>query len=150
MRSGAALGALLLVAGCARGGAPEPEAAPPPPAPAATSPRTCARLELTPLRVVRIDEPQHRLFVAGTDATGAQIAARIQDLETCFGFTEWAERWSLSVFTDAALARYKDDPQVADAVRDGRWARAYVAEYSAAAKTLTRNPGGPPEGDPHD
>ena len=46
------------------------------------------------------------------------------------------------MYTDAALARYKDDPQVEAAVKDGRWARAYLAEYDAATKKLTHDPGG--------
>jgi len=130
--------ASALTIGCARSEPPAADA--PPSSEAATPARSCFRLDLTPLKVVRVDEPQRRLFVVAPDAADAPIAARVHDLESCFGFTDWSGRWSLSVFTDAALARYKDDPQVAGAVKDGRWARAYVAEYSAATKKTTRNP----------
>jgi len=143
MRSGLAAAACLAAIGCA-GGEPgahqsptHAEAA----VEATTSPRSCASLELTPLRVVRIDDRQRRLFAAA-GAPGAQLEARVHDLETCFGFTEWAGRWSLSVFTDPTLARYKDDPQVTEAVKDGRWARAYVAEYDSASRKMTRDPAG--------
>ena len=138
MRQVMAAVACALAVGCARGEPPPPDG--PPPAEATASPRSCFRLDLTPLTIARVDEPQRRLFVVAPDAASAPIAARVHDLESCFGFTDWSGRWSLSVFTDAALARYKDDPQVADAVKDGRWARAYVAEYSAATKKTTRNP----------
>ena len=87
-----------------------------------------------------MDEPQRRLFVVAPDGAEGPIAARIRDLESCFGFTDWSGRWSLSVFTDAALARYKDDPQVEAAVKDGRWAKAYLAEYDAEEKRLRLNP----------
>lgn len=117
-----------------------PAADEPAPAEATPSPRSCFRLDLAPLKVVRVDEPQRRLFVVAPDAADAPIAARVHDLESCFGFTDWSGRWSLSVFTDAALARYKDDPQVAGAVQDGRWAKAYVAEYSAATRKITAYP----------
>jgi hypothetical protein len=140
----AALVAAALVMGCGRGG--EPPAKPAPntaPAEAATTPRNCARLELAPLTVARLDESQRRLFVVAPDGAEKPLDARIRDLESCFEFTEWAGRWSLSVFTDASLARYKDDPHVEAAVADGRWAKAYLAEYDAATRHLTRNPAGP-------
>ena len=138
-------GAALATIGCAGGAAPPAEQPPAPPVAveARTSPRNCARLDLTPLKVLRVDEPQRRLFVLAPDDADKPLAARVRDLESCFDFTDWAGRWSLSVFTDEALARYKDDPLVADAVRNGRWARAYVAEFDAATKTLTRSPAGP-------
>lgn len=134
--------AALAATGCARGAEPPPEQAPTPAAvtEATTPARNCFRLDLSPLTVVRVDEPQRRLFVVAPDAADKPLAARVRDLESCFELTDWAGRWSLSVFTDEALARYKDDPLVADAVRNGRWARAYVAEYSASGKKMTRNP----------
>ena len=132
--------ACALAIGCARQ-EPQPANEPPPPE-ASTEARSCLRLDLTPLTIARVDEPQRRLFVVTSDAADGPIAARIRDLESCFGFTDWSGRWSLSVYTDAALARYKDDPQVEAAVKDGSWAKAYLAEYEAASKKLTRNPGG--------
>lgn len=41
------------------------------------------------------------------------------------------------------MAVYKGDPSVAPAMADGRWALAYVAEYDAASKQMTRRPAGP-------
>ena len=135
----AAAGALAI--GCTSQD-PPPASEPPPPE-ATTQARSCLRLDLTPLEIARVDEPQRRLFVVAPDAAEGPIAARIRDLESCFGFTDWSGRWTLSVFTDAALARYKDDAQVEAAVKDGRWARAYVAEYDAASQKLRRNPASP-------
>ena len=132
--------ACALAIGCARQDAPAADEPPPPEA--TTQARSCLRLDLTPLEIARVDEPQRRLFVVAPDAAEGPLTARIRDLEACFGFTGWSGRWTLSVFTDAALARYKDDPQVEAAVMDGRWARAYVAEYDASSKTLTRHPAG--------
>ena len=132
----AAVAALAL--GCGRPEAPAADEPPPPEA--TTQARSCLRLDLTPLEIARVDEPQRRLFVVAPDVAEGPIAARIRDLESCFGFTDWSGRWSLSVFTDAALARYKDDPQVEAAVKDGRWAKAYLAEYDAEDKRLRLNP----------
>src|SRR5437868_4358846 len=134
MRRSLAAAACALAVGCARGGEPQAERAPPAPharVEATTAPRNCVLIELTPLKVVRIDEPQRRLFVVAADGQEGAIVARIRDLDACFNLTEWSGRWSLSVFTDAALARYKDDPKVAAAVSDGRWSRAYRVEYRA-------------------
>ena len=110
------------------------------PAEEAVAPRTCALIELTPLRVARIDESQRRLFLVAADPGEDAILARIHDLDACYALTEWSGRWSLGVFGDAELARYKDDPKVEAAVADGRWARAYTAEYDAATRRLTRKP----------
>ena len=138
MRRVFAAAACALAIGCTSQDAP-PANEPPPPE-ARTDARSCLRLDLTPLTIARVDEPQRRLFAVTSDQADAPIAARIRDLESCFGFTDWNESWSLSVYTDAALARYKDDPQVEAAVKDGRWARAYVAEYDAATRKLLRHP----------
>jgi hypothetical protein len=130
--------ACALAIGCTSPDAPPANEAPPPEA--RTEARSCLRLDLAPLTIVRVDESQRRLFVVTSDEADAPIAARIRDLESCFGFTDWNGRWRLSLHSDAALARYKDDPQVEAAVKDGRWAKAYLAEYDAATKMLTRHP----------
>jgi hypothetical protein len=144
MRRVALVVSIVVATGCARGGEPPPEQAPAAPlvAEAATSPSSCVRLDLTPLKVVRTDEAQRRVFVVALDAAEKPLAARIRDLESCFDFTGWAGRWHLSVFSDEAVAGYKDDPRLAAAVADGRWAKAYVAEYDAASKRVTRSPAG--------
>jgi len=145
MRRALAAAMCALAIGCARANEPkrtETGNVPPAeqPAEATVAPRTCALIELTPLRVARIDEPQRRLFLVGTDAGEGTTLARIHDLDACYALTDWAGRWSLGVFDDAGLARYKDDPKVETAVADGRWARAYTAEYDAATRRLTRRP----------
>jgi hypothetical protein len=131
-----------VLAACARGD-PEPQSEPAPGgAEGRTPPRNCVRIDLTPLKVVRVDEPQRRLFVVTPDAGERPLAARIGDLESCFDLTDWAGRWHMSVFTDESLAGYKDQSELAAAVADGRWARAYVAEYDAATRNLARHPAG--------
>ena len=143
MRRVVAAAACLAAMGCGRNGEPATAQAPAPPSAVVevtTPPRNCIRLDLSPLKVVRVDEPQRRLFAAAPGTDERPLTARIRDLESCFELTEWAGRWHLSVFTDGDLAGYKDEPRLASAVADGRWARAYVAEYTAESKTLTRNP----------
>lgn len=147
MHKALVVAASVVATGCGADGGEPPAPAPAPLAASdeiRTSPRNCIQLELAPLKVVRADEGQRRLFVVAAAADERPLAARIRDLESCFELTDWAGRWSLSVFADESLARYKDDPQVADAVKDGRWSRAYVAEFDAGTKRLTRNPAGAP------
>ena len=138
LKTSGVVAACAVAIGCSRQTPPPSEDAPPPEA--TTTARSCLRLDLTPLKIARVDEPQRRLFVVAPEAADGPIAARIRDLESCFGFTDWNGRWSLSVFSDAALARYKDDPEVEAAVKEGRWAKAYLAEYDAAARKLSRPP----------
>jgi hypothetical protein len=90
--------------------------------------------------VARVDASQMRLFVAAADVTEQQIVGRVRDLEACFVQTEWTSRWSLSVFSDPALVGYKDDPHLASFHENGEWAKAYLAEYSAASGQLTMQP----------
>jgi len=134
--------ALVLVAGCAAERADEPAARPV--ATAAPAPRApCAGRDLTPLRVVRVDDSQRRFFaVAMAGVSDGQIGQAVAVLEACTAGTAWAGRWRLSVFSDEAMAVYKDAPSVAPAMADGRWALAYVAEYDAASKQMTRSPAG--------
>jgi hypothetical protein len=136
-----AAAACLAVAGCTGGIDRQP------PVPAATASLrangihgTCASIDLTPLRIVSIDERQQRLFVVAKGAAESQLIARIHDLHACLDATDWAARWSLSIFTLASMAAYKDDPRVGPAVRNGQWANAYAAEYDAATTRLTMHP----------
>jgi hypothetical protein len=139
-RVAAAAAAALLAAGCGAERGDEPSSPPVAPAPGAP----CAGRDLSPLRIVRVDDGQRRFFiVAPSGVTDGQIGQAAAVLEACTDGTAWADGWRLSVFTDAAMAVYKDDPSVAPAMADGRWAKAYVAEYDAARKQLTRRPVGP-------
>ena len=136
-----AAAAIVLAAGCSA------EPADMPARPVATAPAPgapCTSSDLSPLRTVRVDDGQRRFFAVGAPGvTDGQIGQAVARLEECTAGTAWAGRWRLSVFTDAAMAVYKDDPSVAPAMADGRWAKAYVAEYDAARRKLTRRPAGP-------
>jgi hypothetical protein len=138
----AAAAAVVLAAGCGAERGDEPSSRPVATvAPAPGAP--CEGRDLTPLRIVREDDGQRRFFtVAAPGVTDGQIGQAVAVLEACTDGTAWAGGWRLSVFTDAAMAVYKDDPSVAPAMADGRWANAYVAEYDAARKRLIRNPAG--------
>jgi hypothetical protein len=142
MRRLAAAVAIVLTAGCSAERVDEPSSRPV--ATAAPAPGApCGGSDLTPLRTVRVDDGQRRFFAVGAPGvTDGQIGQAVARLEECTAGTAWAGRWRLSVFIDAAMAVYKDDPSVAPAMADGRWAKAYVAEYDAARKQLTRNPAG--------
>lgn len=100
----------------------------------------CAAIDLSPMKLVRIDASQMRLFVAAATMTSDQIVDRARRLESCFLSTAWNGKWSLSVFSNAGLAGYKDEPRLAPALADGRWATAYTAEFDAANHELVMQP----------
>lgn len=119
-------------------------AVPPQPQSVARSPvETCAAADLSPLKLVRIDQGQMRLFVAASPVTSDQIVRRVRELETCLLPTDWGKKWSLSVFSIEGLAGYKDEARLTSFVKDGRWAKGYTAEYDAASRVLVMQPATP-------
>lgn len=92
------------------------------------------------MKIVRLDQSQMRLFVAASSVTSEQIVRRVRELDACFLRTDWEKKWSLSVFSDANLAGYKDEPRLASFLKDGRWAKGYTAEYDAARRELVMQP----------
>jgi hypothetical protein len=98
--------------------------------------------------VVRFDDAGKRLFVSAQlkeIATARKARSFFQPLqqtvEKCR--PSWGKDWSVSVFSEATYAGYKDEPQLQEFVKDGRWSRAYVGEYDRTSQKLTLNPQDP-------
>src|SRR2546425_9165268 len=64
-----------------------------------------------------------------------------QTVEKCR--SSWGKDWSVSIFSEAIYAGYKDEPQLEESVKDGRWSRAYVGEYDRTSQKLTLSPQDP-------
>jgi hypothetical protein len=99
-------------------------------------------------RVVRFDDAGKRVFVSAQlkEIATARKARSFfrplqQTVEKCR--PSWGKDWSVSVFTEATYAGYKDEPQLQEFVKDGRWGRAYVGEYDRTSQKLTLNPQDP-------
>jgi hypothetical protein len=95
--------------------------------------------------VVRIDAENQRLFVAPSEAlllSSDSVERYLDDLAPAVSerFPTWGTDWSVSFFKSAELAAYKTDESVREAVRDGRWASAYLAEYDHGERKLVRDP----------
>jgi len=99
-------------------------------------------------RVVRFDDAGKRVFVSAqlkeiaTARTARSFFQSLQHtVEKCR--PSWGKDWSVSVFSEATYAGYKDDPQLQEFVKDGRWSHAYVGEYDRTSQKLTLNPQDP-------
>lgn len=97
------------------------------------------------LDVVRIDERNERLFVRADPGVAEDVKAasqRIADartyIEACK--TGWSAGWSVSLFSSAERAGYKDDPALETFVMDGSWRASYLAEYQNASGLLVTFP----------
>jgi len=95
--------------------------------------------------VVRIDTSNKRFFIASQDITATDIKEKLPQLEECFLSREWNSDWSLSGFTDAKYAGYKDEADIIPYHKDNTWAKAYVFEYDHATNSLVKNPATNPE-----
>jgi len=99
-------------------------------------------------RVVRFDDAGKRVFVraqlkeiATTRRARSFFQSLQQTVEKCR--PSWGKDWSVSVFSEATYAGYKDEPQLEESVKDGRWSRAYVGEYDRTSQKLTLSPQDP-------
>ena len=99
-------------------------------------------------RVVRFDDGGKRVFVhaqlAEIDSPrkAQQFLRSLQQtVRECR--QSWGNDWSASVFSNATYAGYKDEKQLEEVVKDGRWSRAYVGEYDRSSQKLTLNPADP-------
>src|SRR6476660_2891753 len=100
----------------------------------------CERFE-----AFRIDESSRRLFTSEVllDAAALVTAApRIHEIRAFVAKCRaaWGQDWHASFFSDSKFAGYKDEPGLAESVRDGSWARAYVAEYDNSTAQLILYP----------
>lgn len=90
--------------------------------------------------VVKVDDRNHRFFIASKIVDASAIKGNITGLEECFKNTEWQQVWSLSVFAEAKYAGYKDEANIIQYHKDNLWAKAYLLEYDHANRSLTKNP----------
>ena len=95
--------------------------------------------------IVRIDEKNHRLFIAGRGITALDVKKKLSQIEKCFVNTPWQQDWALSVFTEAEFAGYKDEKNIIPYHQDNRWAKSYILEYDHFTKSLITNPATNPE-----
>jgi hypothetical protein len=98
------------------------------------------------LHVVRVDAENHRLFVAPAEVALAAPRAFLADVARAVAAHEpdWDDAWSVSFFSDAALAKYKTELAGSGGSLDA-WARGYLAEFDRATRTLVRHPALPGE-----
>jgi hypothetical protein len=97
------------------------------------------------LDVVGIDESNERLFIRSDPgvaedpkAASRRIAEARTYIEACKA--GWGSDWSVSLFSSAERAGYKDDPALTTFVMDGSWAASYLAEYQNASALLVTFP----------
>lgn len=95
--------------------------------------------------VVRVDDINHRLFIVSKKTDVPAIKENITDLEKCFVKSQWQKDWSLSVFTDAKYAGYKDEENIIPHHKNNMWAKAYLLEYGHSNKSLIKEPALNPE-----
>lgn len=93
-------------------------------------------------RVVRVDREGKRLFLEGSESSVAsqvKIASYLKQLDRVIEVCEpsWKATWSVSFFTTPKLAGYKTDTTLLEAVENGDWGKAYIAEYDRVTQLLT-------------
>ena len=90
--------------------------------------------------VIRVDTPNLRYFIEGSDDTISNMAINADKIHQCFEQSDWAGKWSLSVFSAAKFAGYKTDDAVYEYLADGSWSKAYLGEFRGATGSLIKNP----------
>jgi hypothetical protein len=104
---------------------------------------TASRCPLPPeFPVVRVDRQSKRLFLQGSGesvASQAKIDSYLKKLDRAIDNCEpsWKTAWSVSFFSNPKLAGYKTDTALSEAVENGDWGNAYVAEYDRSTQVLT-------------
>jgi len=96
-------------------------------------------------KIVRIDDRNERIFVIvrvdqiNTTAKAQKVLLTLQgSLKQCRA--DWGREWAVSFFSDAKYAGYKSDDNMAVFVANGRWSKAYLAEYERLTQRLILNP----------
>jgi hypothetical protein len=99
-------------------------------------------------RFIRVDRESKRLFLEGSETdvvstvkTEGYLRRLNRIIEVCQ--PSWKGSWSVSFFADPKLAGYKTDAALLEAVQNGDWSRAYIAEYDRADQRLTVFPQDP-------
>lgn len=119
----------------------------PGPAIGQTSPEEC-ETQAVEAGVVRTDARSKRLFVVSTERDLVEAASRariIGDLQSLVAQCQptWQQDWSVSFFSNAASAGYKDEQDLSEQVMSGRWADAYLGEFAMSERKLTVYPAVP-------
>jgi len=105
---------------------------------------SCVEEELN-TNVVRMDERNHRLFLADKTILASDLKDNLYQIARCFDNTTWNKDWALSVFSETKYAGYKDEETIIPYHKDNRWAQSYRFEYDHQTRTLTLNPATKPE-----
>ena len=90
--------------------------------------------------VVKVDAPQRRFFVVRRSVSPASARALAASVSASLAGSSWQDRWSVSIFSKAELAGYKDDPAILPFHARDEWAKGYLAEIDARQGTLTFSP----------
>lgn len=97
------------------------------------------------LSLVRIDQPNERLFVQASPEVVSDLRNVRALLRQAKEYVErcqktWSRNWSISIFSEAKYAGYKDEKEIRKYVMDGSWERAYLGEYDNQYGLLVRYP----------
>ena len=94
--------------------------------------------------LVRTDGDNHRIFLTWTSATTPDrdgLVALLRRAESCMeADPQWAEQYSISVFSAAKYAGYMTEERILPLVKSGEWEQAYLAEFDRATGILTFSP----------
>ncbi|RZF83172.1 hypothetical protein EXT46_06910 [Pseudoalteromonas sp. CO325X] len=86
--------------------------------------------------VVRTDPTNHRFFVVSNTQFTVESLSNLA-LDQCFDEMSWQDDWSISVFSSAKYAGYKDEKDIIPLHADNKWINAYLAEIDSSGVTLT-------------
>ncbi|WP_138548156.1 hypothetical protein [Pseudoalteromonas ruthenica] len=86
--------------------------------------------------VVRTDSLNHRFFVVPNTQFSVDSTSHLA-LDQCFDEMSWQDDWSISVFSNAKYAGYKDEKDIIPLHADNKWTNAYLAEIDSSGVTLT-------------
>lgn len=92
------------------------------------------------MTVARIDEKNHRIFAIPKQRSGEAIVGQVRSSAECFVNSSWSNDWSISLFTSAKYAGYKDEKHIIPYHRNNEWAKAYLGEYDGPSQTYTSFP----------
>lgn len=100
----------------------------------------CAVSAIGQEKVVRVHNEQKRFFVVDSTIDQTTFAKVVARVDSCLATSDWAEKWSMSVFSDKKLAGYKDEPGIVKYHEGDQWARGYLGEYDSGTGVLTLEP----------
>ncbi len=86
--------------------------------------------------VVRTDPINHRFFVVSNTQFKVESLSNLA-LDQCFHEMSWQDDWSISVFSSAKYAGYKDEKDIIPLHADNKWINAYLAEIDSSGVILT-------------